>query len=173
MQTKSRKLKEDFWFWAIFIALVLFALISDWWKTNATLGWTIILVVSAIIIFVFIRFRSVRSKAGQVVKSTAEKIIYDSTEIHRREPVPNKMRKRVLERAENRCENHDCNYTGIPEIHHIDDNNSNNDPRNLIALCRNCHGDAHHGNIIASQCRNWVKRDYFQIKNNRPNVRSN
>ncbi|WP_279115624.1 HNH endonuclease [Dehalococcoides mccartyi] len=172
MQTKSRKLKEDFWFWVIFIALVLFALISDWWKTNATLGWAIILLVSAIVIFVFIRFRSVRLKAGQAVKSTAEKIIYDSTEIHRREPVPNKIRKRVLERARNRCENHDCKYTGMPEVHHIDGNNSNNDFRNLIALCRNCHNDAGNGVITASQCRNWVKRDYFQMKNNRIKVRS-
>ncbi|MEQ4488554.1 MAG: HNH endonuclease [Dehalococcoides mccartyi] len=167
MQNKSRRLKENFWFWVIFIALVLFALISDWWKTNTALGWMIILGVSAILIFIFIKFRSVRSKAAWVVKSTAERIIYDSSEIHRREPVPNKIRKRVLERARNHCENHDCNYNGMTEIHHIDGNNSNNDPRNLIALCRNCHNDAGNGVITASQCRNWVKRDYFQMKNNR------
>ncbi|MCF7635545.1 MAG: HNH endonuclease [Dehalococcoides mccartyi] len=166
MQTKSRKLKEDFWFWVIFIALVLFALISDWWQTNAVLGWIISILILAALAFIFIRFKSVRSKAFSAVKSTTEKVIFDE-EVSSREPLPNGVRKEIMTRSNYRCENHDCKFKGIPHIHHIDMKNSNNHLSNLIALCPNCHRDAHRGNITASQCRNWVKRDYYQMKINR------
>lgn len=164
MQTINRKLKEDFWFWAIFIALVSFSLISDWWKTNATLGWIILTLILAILVFVFIRFKSVRSKAFSAVKSTAEKVIYDE-QASSREPLQSGTRKEIMKRSNYRCENNDCKYKGIPHIHHIDMKNSNNNLSNLIALCPNCHRDAHHGKITTSQCRNWVKRDYYIMKN--------
>ena len=37
--------------------------------------------------------------------------------------------------------NHRCAVCGVdrPQVHHIDENPSNNDPLNLIPLCPNCH----------------------------------
>ncbi|WP_332445533.1 HNH endonuclease [Dehalococcoides mccartyi] len=163
MAIKGKRIKENFWFWLIFAILILFALISDWWKTNAALGWIIIVIISSALFLIFIKFKSIRSRAFNAVKATAEKVIYDEN-VSSREPLPNSTRKEILKRSNYKCENHDCKYTGIPHIHHIDMKNSNNRLSNLIALCPNCHRDAHHGNITASQCRNWVKRDYYQMK---------
>ena len=35
---KRRSIREGFWFALIFIAIIVFALVSDWWKENAVVG---------------------------------------------------------------------------------------------------------------------------------------
>ena len=50
--------------------------------------------------------------------------------------IPKSIRESVLREF-----NHRCAICGIakPQVHHIDENPSNNDPTNLIPLCPNCH----------------------------------
>src|SRR6266852_5884563 len=53
-----------------------------------------------------------------------------------RKAVPKATRSQVLAEFNHRCAV--CG-TDRPQIHHIDENPSNNDPMNLIPLCPNCH----------------------------------
>lgn len=62
------------------------------------------------------------------------------------------VRKNVLKR-----DNHTCQFCGFrsqkwQEVHHIDDNHSNNDPSNLITICPLCHL-AHHIGLAGLQER--------------------
>ena len=117
-----------------FVAILAFALIADWWKENSTTGWIITGILLVILAFSLFRFSSFRGLFLKAVKTTGENIVYD-TGAPKREPLPSKMRRDILQRARNRCENPDCKANTVPEIHHIDNNNSHNNPRNLIALC--------------------------------------
>jgi hypothetical protein len=74
-----------------------------------------------------------------------------------RNAIPRSIRDEIYQRARNACENPDCRYNGTVHIHHIDMNNRNNSTINLIALCPNCHQDAHKGIITTSQLRNWSR----------------
>ena len=50
------------------------------------------------------------------------------------------LRAIVLERDGYKCQR--CGYAFL-EIHHIDGNRWNNDPNNLVTLCRKCHFEIH------------------------------
>ena len=50
------------------------------------------------------------------------------------------LRKLILKRDNYRCS--ECGY-GYLEVHHIDGDRLNNNPENLITLCRRCHRKAH------------------------------
>ena len=54
----------------------------------------------------------------------------------KRVTIPQSIRAQVLEEF-----NHRCARCGVdhPQIHHIDETPSNNDPLNLIPSCANCH----------------------------------
>ncbi len=81
-----------------------------------------------------------------------------------REPIPHSIRSEVYLRSQNACENPDCLSNNAIHIHHIDMNNRNNRLNNLIALCPNCHQEAHKGKFTSSQLRNWVKADFYRLK---------
>lgn len=53
---------------------------------------------------------------------------------------PESLRKIVLGRYNYRCS--ECGY-GYLEVHHIDGDRLNNNPENLITLCRRCHRKTH------------------------------
>lgn len=60
------------------------------------------------------------------------------------EPYPpefNKVLKQfILERDKHTCQNPNCEYKTISlDIHHIDYDKQNNNPKNLITLCDSCH----------------------------------
>lgn len=58
----------------------------------------------------------------------------------RRIPIPEDVAARVLFRSDRRC--CVCRVAGKPvQIHHIDEDPSNNDPANLAVLCLDCHRD--------------------------------
>ena len=38
-----------------------------------------------------------------------------------------------------------CDEDGFVEVHHVDGNRDNNHIRNLVPLCRTCHGEVHSG----------------------------
>jgi len=161
--TKRRYIREGFWFALIFIAIIVFALVSDWWKENAVVGWTILGILLAVLAFLVYRFASLRGWLGRQVRGIAEKAVFEDVATAR-EPLPQGMRREVLERANYRCENERCNYKGRPHIHHIDGNNSNNRISTLIALCPNCHQKAHDGIFSESQLINWVRRDFARLR---------
>jgi len=160
---KKRSVREGFWFTLLFVAIIIFALVSDWWKENAVVGWTILGILLAHIVFLVYRFASFRGWLGRQVKGIAEKAVYEDVATAR-EPLPQKMRREVLKRARDSCENERCNYKGKPHIHHIDCNNSNNRLSNLIALCPSCHQEAHDGIFSESQLTNWVRRDFSRLR---------
>ena len=54
-----------------------------------------------------------------------------------RVPITKKLREFVYQRAEYRCEH--CQNDIIQQIHHIDNNPSNNDISNLQGVCYECH----------------------------------
>jgi hypothetical protein len=65
-------------------------------------------------------------------------LIFDKLQImtKQRISVPPKIREQILKEYKHRCSR--CGEDS-PEIHHIDENPSNNDLFNLIPLCPNCH----------------------------------
>ncbi|MDT7602989.1 MAG: hypothetical protein QOF61_986 [Acidobacteriota bacterium] len=50
--------------------------------------------------------------------------------------IPKATREQILKEYSHRCAR--CGYDN-PEVHHIDENPSNNAPQNLLPLCPNCH----------------------------------
>lgn len=55
----------------------------------------------------------------------------------RRTPIKQSVKREIFERAGNSCQH--CGHTFGLEIHHIDENPSNNSKENLVILCANCH----------------------------------
>jgi len=165
--TKKRSMREGFWIAVIFVAILAFAILADWWKENAILGWSILGALAIVFAFLLYRYASVRGWIGRQVKDIAVKAVFEDA-ASEREPLPQETREGVLIRARGRCENEHCNYKGKPHIHHIDGNNSHNRFVNLIALCPNCHQKAHDGVFTESQLVNWVRRDWKRQKSRRP-----
>jgi hypothetical protein len=77
--------------------------------------------------------------------------------------LPGNIREQVYKRAQNKCENEECNHSETVHIHHIDMNKDNNVFSNLVALCPNCHAGAHNGKFTEFQLKNWVMRDYRKV----------
>lgn len=167
MPRGQRRTRPEFWIGLIFVALLAYALIADWWEEHAVLGWVIVGIVVAILVFSIFRFQAFRSWLSGRARKAGESIIYETTAVSGREPLPENMRTHILQRAGYKCENPDCRSDSKPEIHHIDNDNSNNSPRNLIALCHACHKRAHDDYYSNSQLRNWVQRSWATFKRNR------
>ena len=171
MPRRQRKIREQFWVGLIFVALLAYALIAGWWKENQVVGWIILGSVLAILAFSIYRFPAFRGLLFRTAKKAGDSILYETTAVSSREPLPENMRTHILQRAGYKCENPDCRSGTKPEIHHIDNDNSNNNPRNLIALCRPCHKRAHDNYYSNSQLRNWVQRSWATFKRNRQGFR--
>ena len=163
MPKSRRKVKDGFWSALVFIAIIGYALLADWWKTNAILGWIILGVLLAVLAFLFYRSALLRGWLGHQAKSIAKSAVLEDV-ASVREPLPPGTRKEVPRRARNRCENEQCNQKVRPHIHHVDGNKSNNHLPNLIALCPNCHQKAHDGVFTESQLHNWVRRDLQRLR---------
>ncbi len=166
MPKGKRRIRGEFWFAAIFLGLLAFALLADWWEENAVIGWTVIGVLFVLLAFFAYRYASFRGWLGRQVKSAAKKAAFEDV-ASEREPLPQDTRNEVLKRARYRCENERCSYKSKPHIHHIDMNNSHNRLSNLIALCPNCHQKAHDGVFTETQLYNWVRRDLQRRKSRR------
>ena len=163
MANRRKKVKEEVWVGVIVGVIVVYALLADWWKTHAVLGWVILAITLAIAGYVFYRYASVRGWLGRQAKDVVQKVVFDKVASDR-EPLPQATRAEILKRAQNRCEYELCHNTGKPHIHHIDMDNSNNRLVNLIGLCPNCHQKAHDGKFSQSQLFNWARRDYKKLQ---------
>ncbi len=168
----KQKFRSEFLIGVLAVALIAYALIADWWKTHAAIGWTILGIVIIILVFVIIKFSSVRNKVKDTIKDSTKRLVYED-EAPKREPVPEEKRTEIYERANHCCENPDCREKATIHVHHIDMNNSNNNLNNLAVLCPTCHSKAHHGDFSTSQIRNWIRADFFQLKQRRRNTQSN
>lgn len=67
------------------------------------------------------------------------------------------MKSKIMITVEGKCEAPKCKNKTY-EVHHIKEvsKGGTNTPANLIALCRNCHGDVHDGVLKTSVLRNAV-----------------
>lgn len=68
--------------------------------------------------------------------------------------IPAEVRRQVMTEAGHRCIVKHCNEH-IVEIHHIDENRENNDPRNLAVLCDKHHKLAHNKTISRMDLRKY------------------
>jgi hypothetical protein len=72
-----------------------------------------------------------------------------------RVPIPVAVRREVLIEASYRCAMPRCMTAIAIDVHHIDENPSNNDPSNLIALCPTCHSAFHRKTYSVEAIRFW------------------
>ena len=163
MPNRRRKVKDEFWVAAIVAAIIVYALLVDWWKAHAVLGWIILVVLLAVAGYILYRYASLRGWLGRQVKGTVSKVVYEDI-ASEREPLSQYERNAVLKRSQYRCENESCNYQGKPHIHHIDMNNQHDSLPNLIALCPSCHQKTHDGMFTQTQLFNWARRDYKRLQ---------
>lgn len=163
MPKPRKKIKDEIWFGVIVGAIIVYALLAEWWQQNAVLGWIILGILIAIGVFVLYRYANLRGWLGRQVKDTVQKVVFEEV-ASAREPLSPYERDEVLKRSQSRCENERCDFQGKPHIHHIDGNNQHKNLGNLIALCPNCHQKAHNGVFTESQLINWVRRDYKRLQ---------
>jgi hypothetical protein len=156
MAKGKKRLRDEVVVAVIVMAIILFAIIVGWWEKHAVIGWTVLGVVVIAFGFSLYRFERFRTWVFKKSKSTGEKIVF-TDEAPGREQIPQNLYSKIMNHANNRCQNPDCRFQGKPQIHHINQNNRDNRMWNLIALCPNCHAEAHHGKYSFSQLRNWNK----------------
>jgi hypothetical protein len=156
MAKGKRRVKDGVIIAGVFISIIIFALILGWWQKHAAIGWTIIGIIVVVFAFSLYRFPRFRSWVFKKGENASKKVVF-TDEAPGREPIPQNLYNRIIQHANYRCQNPDCKYQGKPEIHHINQNNRDNRFWNLIALCPNCHKDAHSGRFSFSQLRNWNK----------------
>ena len=163
MPNPRKKVKDEVWIGIIVAIIFVYALLASWWKTHALLGWIILVVLLGVAGYVLYKYASLRGWLGRQAKDVVQKAVFEKV-ASGREPLSANERDEVLRRSQSRCENEQCNYQGKPHIHHIDGNNQHNNLGNLIALCPNCHQQAHDGIFTESQLINWVRRDYKRLR---------
>jgi len=169
MATRRRRISAEAW--AVFAVLVLtaIALIGDWWKGHAVLGWVIFGVIVAALGFCLYRFRGFRARLFGRLKAPFDRLINEPTE--RDEPTTTGTRVisvPALTQAErdvfiyytgNRCEHPDCAERNVHEVHHIKprEEGGRNSVWNLIVLCPNHHTLAQKGVPARSTQHLWVE----------------
>ena len=159
MAQRQRRIRIEFWAGVIFVALLAYALIADWWKEHAVLGWVILGIIVAVLAFLLWRSQRFRSFVFGTVKKAGRGLVYQPTEpttASGREPLNPELREYILGRADNRCENPNCRKRVPLKIHHIDGNHNHNAAKNLIALCGTCHDMAEIREYPPHQLRSWV-----------------
>ena len=62
---KRKRIRDEAWFAIAFVAILVFALIADWWKGNGIFGWIIVTVLLIIVAFLAYRYGSVRGWLGR------------------------------------------------------------------------------------------------------------
>jgi hypothetical protein len=152
----------------ILVMLILgYALLADAFAKLGPLLWIPIGAIAIANAAAAVKFRQYRSWLGGGVKAgfeaVAEYFTRDSTRgKSEREAVPRPIQRRVLARANHRCQFPKCEQQGRQrlDIHHVDMNPSNSrDEDNLIAVCPNHHREIHSDpDISMRQVRVWARR---------------
>ena len=131
-------------------------------------------IISGMLIYwLFRKFLKMRESINAigVENSKLDNIVFPEypEDINERIYISSNIKAEVFSRSQRACENPDCHFKETIHIHHIDMNKNNNNLNNLIVLCLNCHQKAHHGTLTTSQLRNWVRANYYQLKQRRNN----
>jgi len=181
MAQGQRRIRPGFWFVLIFVALLAYALIADWWKGHAVLGLVIVGIIVAVLAFCLYRFPKFRGWLFGKVKKGVVGIAYGngneaseaststSTPTSTPTPAPAPVpvsdltpdeKALFIDYIGNRCENPTCRRTGDLDIHHIRPRREGgtNSVWNLLALCRNCHGDANKSIPPRPRQVRWARR---------------
>jgi len=140
---KKTKQQQDaiFYSWIIIIAIALIGFYLIWEKYTA---WVIaVFAIAFIITFILVlrRFGLIFSKKPSKKK---------------RKGVPSAPKQQVYLRAGYRCERYGCYENKALEIHHIDENPSNNVLHNLLCVCPTCHTRIHAGEWSQSTQCSWI-----------------
>jgi hypothetical protein len=101
----------------------------------------------------------IRKKGSAINVNTGFDQEYNSNK-KSRIPISMKIKRIIFERAGNACQH--CGNNDSLDIHHIDENPSNNSKSNLIVLCPSCHRKAKIIPKIALQ--NESKKEYKKVK---------
>jgi len=160
MAQRQRRIGPQFWVILIFVALVAYALIADWWEEHAVLGRVIVGIVLAVLALLLWLIPAFREWLVRIVKQAFGGLVYrngneeEPSQGSKPIPSPNKPipppdltpdeRALFTDKVGNRCENPTCRRTGELDVHHIKPRHKGgtNSVWNLLALCRNCHGEA-------------------------------
>ena len=79
-----------------------------------------------------------------------------------RTPIRKKLKETILKEYNHKCAICHANPPP-PELHHIDENPSNNDPLNILPLCPNCHSSKLNPRIL-SAFRKYKKREILSVE---------
>ena len=77
MPKPRKKIKDEIWFGVIIGAIVVYALLAQWWQQNPVLGWIILGILITIGVFVLYRYASLRGWLGRQVKDTVQKVVFE------------------------------------------------------------------------------------------------
>ena len=163
MYRGRRRVRKEFVVAIIITNGLILVLVAGSWLDNWMAVWIVVALLGILLAFSGYRCIISRRSVWLLIKRIGHRMVFNNAPPSR-EPLPSRLRIGIMERANYLCENPDCGYRGKPVIHHINMNNSHNSVFNLIALCPNCHQEAHWGNLTCSQLRNWVNKDYRQLK---------
>jgi 5-methylcytosine-specific restriction endonuclease McrA len=164
------------WIVILFVVILAFAIISDWWAENP-LWWGLGtgLVVGGVIFAIF-KYPAFRQKVWSGLKIAGKDFDVSFAEEEekktgkkpfRKEYVPKERRARIVERADGICENPRCRFPRQLEFHHINGNHNDHRYSNLVYLCRRCHTDAH-GSIAGfrkEQIELWIRDNEKRLQN--------
>src|SRR4051812_16816955 len=73
----------------------------------------------------------------------------------RRSAIPSAVKREIMIEASYRCAVPRCLEALAIDVHHIDENSSNNEPSNLIALCPTCHAAFHRKTYSVEAIKFW------------------
>ncbi len=168
MSTGQRRVRSELWIGLIFVALLAYALVADWWKEHAVLGWAILGIVLALLGFSFYRFRKFRNWLFGKVRSASDRLIHEPEEsavasTPPRSAVPSLTqndRDLFIEFMGGKCEYPNCPERNALEIHHIRprEEGGNNTVWNLLVLCPNHHTLAQKNIPPRSRQRLWAQK---------------
>jgi hypothetical protein len=166
MANGQRRIRPEFWIVLVFVALLAYALIADWWKSHAVLGWVILGIVVAVLGFCLYRFPAFRGWLLGMAKKAGKGIVYgngkQASDASKPTPPPDLTpdeRALFIDYIGNRCEDPTCRITGDLEIHHITPRREGgtNSVWNLLVLCRNHHGLANKGIPPKPRQARWAR----------------
>jgi hypothetical protein len=55
------------------IAIIIFALIAQWWKEHAVIGWTIVGILVLVFIYTLVRHPPFRTRVTKAIKQTGRR----------------------------------------------------------------------------------------------------
>jgi len=125
----------------VLAAIIIYVLVSSWLRQHLILGIVLFFVVIGLVWFLIKSYNerhpdvSIFAKLKELLKPA-----FKESSKPARIPIPEEIKEQVFERA-----GHKCQYCGneiSPQIHHIDGDRTNNNPKNLIVLCPNHHKES-------------------------------